>query len=369
MTLLLRRAGKLRGLAPFALALLIASPLTVNAQQRDPAAAQTLFERGVEALKSNDWDGACKSFEGSMKLDPSVGAQINLARCAEHNGQVARAWADFKKAKALNAETPLAKRKANVDSYVDGELKKLEARLPWVTLRLKVTDADGKPVAPTAVAGLTITRDDTVVPREGLDVAVPVDPGKHVFKATAPGFHPSTVEVTFAEGARQEAMLALVGAAPGIEVPVPPPGQPPGAPTPPPPAKTESETSPLLWVGIAVGSAGVASLIVAGITGGIAASDRGTLDDFVDGGDCIEEGGTIACNDDVKAEAHDALSRGETMSLVNTVTLFAGAGLAVTGVVLAVVGATSGGSTDEKAVSVVPVVGPDALGVTVTGSF
>lgn len=301
-----------------------------------------------------------------MQLDPSVGTQINLARCAEHNGQVARAWADYKKAKALNAETPLAKRKANVDSFVDGELKKLEARLPWVTLRLRVTDADGKPVAPSAVAGLVIKRGEAVVPPEGLDVAVPIDPGKHTFKATAPGYHESTIEVTFVEGARQEAMLALVGAAPGIEVPVPPPGTPP--PQVPPRKQDDEGMSPLFWAGIAIGSAGAGSLIVSGITGGIAMSDHGTLEDLKESGGCREADGIIDCDDATTAEAHDAISRGETLSVVSTVTLFAGAGLAATGIVLAVVGATS--SPDEKpSVGVIPLAGPDALGAVVTGSF
>lgn len=358
---------RLASFCAVALAGLLASPVVAYGQARDPAAAEALFQRGVESLKTNDWASACKSFEASMQLDPSVGTQINLARCADHNGQVARAWADYKKAKALNAETPLAKRKANVDSFVDTEIKKLEARLPWVTLRLRVTDADGKPVAPNAVTGLVIKRDDALVPPEGLDVAVPIDPGKHTFKASAPGFHESSVDVTFAEGARQEAMLALVAMAPGIEVPVPPPGTPPG---PPPPSKQQDEgMSPLVWAGIAVGGVGAAGLIVSGITGGIAMADHGTIEDLKDSGACREVNGVIDCDDASSAEAHDAISRGQTLSVVSTVTLFAGAGLAATGVVLIVVGATSSTSDEKPAVGVVPMIGPGALGATVTGTF
>ena len=86
-------------------------PTSAPAQERDPAAAQALFDKGVELLKQEKWAEACPQFDASMKLDPSVGAQVNIARCLEHDGYIARAWAELKRAKALNQETPGAKRR------------------------------------------------------------------------------------------------------------------------------------------------------------------------------------------------------------------------------------------------------------------
>jgi hypothetical protein len=359
-----------RAVAGWALAGAFCASSVAFGQGKDPAAADALFQRGMESLKANDWDSACKAFDASMKLDPSVGTQINLARCAEHNGQVARAWADFRKAKALNAETPLAKRKANVESYVDAEIKKLEGRLPWVTVKLRSARPDGadaKPLVPSSIPGLKLERDDAVVPLEGLGVSVPIDPGMHVFRASAPGYRDATIQLNFVEGGKQEAVLTMV-VAPASEKPpvVPPPG---GAPLPrPTPAVEDEGMGPLFWAGIAIGAVGAGGLIVAGVTGGIAQADRDTLDELVDSGNCSEANGVLECDTANKANAHNAISRGESLSLVSTVTLFAGAGLAATGLVLAVVGATS---TSEKAPAVgfAPLLSRDLVGGVVGGSF
>ena len=160
-------------------------------------------------------------------------------------------------------------------------------------------------------------------------------------------------------------MLALVAMAPGVVVPVAPPVVPPSSP----PAKTQDEgMSPLFWAGIAIGSVGAAGLIVSGVTGGIAMADHGTLEDLKESGACREADGIIDCDEASTDEAHDAIARGETLSVVSTVTLFAGAGLAATGVVLAVVGATSA-SDESPPVGFAPIVGPGALGAVVSGRF
>ncbi len=336
---------------------------------RDPAAAESLFQRGVELLKKNDWVEACKAFDASMKLDPSVGTQINIARCALNDGRIASAWADFRKAKALNAETPLAKRKANVDGFVDAELKKLEPRLPWLTLKLSIKPlAGGVAPAPSAVSGLVIERDGLKLPAESVGVEVPIDPGKHKFTVSAPGYRTSTVEHKFEEGKKHAVTLELVEEP---KAAVPPAAGPTKLPTAPPP---EPEMSPMLPAGIALASVGAAGLIVSAVTGGLAFSDHSQVKTLVDSGQCSGSGDRISCPPALQQQAEDAIDRGETLSLVSTVSLFAGAAVAATGVVLIAVGATA---SDEAPANNAPVVAwsfapwlsSHAVGLTLGGSL
>lgn len=329
-------------------------------KKRDAAAADALFRRGVELLKADDWTNGCASFEASMKLEPSVGTQINLARCADHAGRIAEAWAAFRKAKELNLETPLAKRKANVDTFVDGEIARLEAKLPWLTVAVSVSGAKGDAPSAASIQGLVIERNGVELPPESLGLAVPVDPGKQVFRIVAPGYKESTVTIDMKESEKRTVTLTLE-AAPVAPIATPPPSPQGGArgSTPPPP---ERKTSPLVYAGIGVASLGAASLIAAAVTGGLAKADSDTVDDLVESGAC-SAGSTINCATDAdQASANDAVGRGETLALTSTVTLFAGIGLAATGVVLIAVGATAA-PTDE--VAVVPIVGPGGFGLTI----
>ncbi len=355
---------------PIAAMLLVTSVLTASSSALaapDAAAAESLFQRGVERLKANDWVEACKAFEASMKLDPSVGTQINVARCSEHDGHIAQAWADYKKAKTLNSETPLEKRKANVDSFVDAAIKKLEPRLPFVTVKVTIHGPPGQPTPKASdIAGLKVERDDTPIPVEGLAVAVPIDPGKHVFKASAPSYRAAKVEMDFTEAAKRDVALEIFYE--------PPPKAPPLAPVVPPPVVPnggggQTSNGPVLITGITLAAVGGATLIVSAVTGGIALSDRKTIDKLVQNKSCTEAGGTLQCSAASKTEAHDALTRGKTLSLVSTVTVFSGAALASAGLVMTIVGATSSNKPQASTIGFVPLIGPGMAGGFVSGTF
>jgi hypothetical protein len=337
-----------------------------TARAGDTAAAESLFQRGVELLKKDDWTEACKAFEASMKLDASVGAQINIARCAAHDGKIATAWAGFRKAKALNAETPLERRKASVESFVDGEIKKLEPRIPYVTVKVTLkAPASGGPKSPSDVADLKILRDDVPIPLESTGVEIPVDPGKHVFRASAPGYLDTHVELDVPEASKKDVSLELE-AAPTAPKPLGTTDEPrPKGVVEPPPRKT---TSPLVGAGIGVAAVGAAALVVSAATGGVALSDRKKIDHLVEAHHCTESGGDLKCDAASDAEAHSATTRGKALALTSTVTLFAGAALAGTGIVMAVVGATSS-KKSRGDVSVTPVVGPSIAGLSLGGAF
>lgn len=336
---------------------LVLAPATAVAQPgRDPAAAEALFKKGVEALEKDDWASACPSFEASVKLDPSVGAQLNVARCAEHDGKLARAWVEYQKAKVLNQETPGAKRKREVDAFVDDALSKLEPRLPKITVRLA-----SKP------NGVRVERDGVELPPTSLELALPVDPGTHVVVATAPGYDDLRQTFDIAEGARKEIVLTLVPKAETTPVPAPPPGPGVGSATSssPPPDKPEEGGVDLVVLGASIGAVGAASLAVAAITGGLAASDHATLEDLEG---CERSGETLSCPRSALQEARDAVSRGEALGVASTVTLFAGAAIAATGLTLVIVGATRS-STSKTGLEGSIFASPDAVGLRVFGRY
>src|SRR6186713_1130212 len=64
-------------------------------QERDPAAAQALFDQARELIKQKKFVEACPKLQESNRLDPGIGTQFHLADCYEQSGRVASAWALF----------------------------------------------------------------------------------------------------------------------------------------------------------------------------------------------------------------------------------------------------------------------------------
>jgi hypothetical protein len=242
----------------------------------DPAAAEQLFEHGKALLKADDWPGACAKFQASMDLDPAVGTLLKLARCHEHDGQLARALADYQAALALNRRKPgqTAARRAELEAFTTSALDALRPKVP--RLRIVVQD---KP------AGLRITRNGQPLPVAALDEELPVDPGPLEILAEAPGYAAVSRTETAVAGRVTEVAITLVpvGSAIPALVPLEPsaPGSPPaiGAPSWPPPLQAPPLQAPPPQAPPAVSrsprevqrATGVTSLLVGAVAGAVAA--------------------------------------------------------------------------------------------------
>jgi hypothetical protein len=141
----------------------------------DPAAAEALFQEGRRALEAGDLDTACEKFEASLTLEASSGTQLNLAACRTKQGRNATAWAHFVAAERLAA----AQGRADHQLEATERAQVLEAELSYLTIR----------VSQPAV-GLEVRRNGQRVSSGSFGAKIPVDPGRFVIEASAPGYVP-----------------------------------------------------------------------------------------------------------------------------------------------------------------------------------
>jgi hypothetical protein len=145
-----------------------------QAQERDPAAAQALFDQARELRRQGKFAEACPKLQESNRLDPGIGTQFHLADCYEQSGRIASAWAQFLDV----ASQALASSQPDREKAATKRAEKLEPRLP--RLLLNVPEASKTP-------GLEIRRNGIFVGSAQWGVPVPVDPGDVELTASAPG--------------------------------------------------------------------------------------------------------------------------------------------------------------------------------------
>jgi hypothetical protein len=246
-------------------------PCLADAVARDPIAAEALFEAGKRLIKANDWEGACEKFRKSLELDPAVGTLIKIAKCHEHYGKLATAWYDFQRAESLNREKveQSPARRRELDDFIRIEIKRLEARLPRLTISAREPPSD-----------LELYRDGQPLSLAVLGEALPVDPGSHEVRAEAPGYVSERHSVDLLEGQTRVVTLSLVrtaapvvtregpkAAAPVVLARTEPPVVVPLAPSAPNERAEPSNGSGQRVVGYVLGGAGVIGLGVGGYFG------------------------------------------------------------------------------------------------------
>lgn len=135
------------------------------------AAAETLFEKGHEAMKAGDYNTACERFRESDRLEPAVGAKLNLANCEQRRGRYATSSQLFKlvlsQLPPSDDRVPIARER----------VKELDAKIPTVTFEL----------VPGDYRDVTVKEGDLVLRAASFGVPLPFDPGEHQFIVEAPG--------------------------------------------------------------------------------------------------------------------------------------------------------------------------------------
>jgi hypothetical protein len=321
--------------------------------QSDSAAARALFAEGRSLMDGERYAEACPKFEESLRLDHGMGTQFNLAYCWEKVGRTASAWALF-------LDVAAAARAGNQPQREAAARERAKVLEPKLTrLRIEVTDA-----AP-----------DTKVERDGQDVGkaawgtgVPVDPGKHVIRVTAPGKQPWSDDVELP--ATPRTVTVTVPALTDLPIERP---QAEALPANPPPVEADVHTPR------ADGASGqkVAALVVGGV--GLAAAATGTfflIQSRLDNADALElcreptdDPDVERCVDlDEQKRLEDLQKDARRGALIGFVGVGIGGAALITAVILY---ATADGDSAprEAAIDVAPLWAGGVHGATITARF
>lgn len=288
----------------------ISSASAAFAQESPKVAAEALFAAGQQQMDAQQYPEACKSFTESQKLDPSVGTLLNLGLCNEKQGKTASAWAAYKEAAQLAATRGDKTR----EDAARGFAAKLEPTLSRLTVNAK-----------NAVPGLIVRRDGIEVGGLGLPLAI--DPGEHEIEALAPGHQSWKTKVTIGANADQQT-LEIPPLEKGTgEIVAPGTG-----------GGSKSDGTPLVIAGFVVGGVGVAGLAVGTAFGVIASNTTSNAEDD-----------PTLCPDRVCTPAgREEIDKAETQATISTAGLVVGGVALAGGVVLVVIGFSSGGSSEES---------------------
>jgi hypothetical protein len=331
-------AMTLRGYAPkirlglFVTALVLVNARTTHAQNRDAAAAEVLFRKAKEAVKTGDYKTACPLFYESQRLDPGIGTILNLANCEEKLGNFATALGRYQEARGLMAGGD------DRIGYAEAQVAALVPRAPMVTIRLRGT----------VPAGLEIQRDEVVLSKAALNYALPVDPGSHVYLVRAPGLIERKYEVTLREGESRQLDIDVSELAPIIATPVAVDQK--DTPAGPPTSGRGNQIA-----GVTLGSIGALSLATGTVTGLMAISDFNTYK---------RECPTLA---QCSTLGRDAQRRGRVLAVISPVTL----GVGVVGLGLAAYFLFFGPKEGKRAshVQVMPWLSSSGQGFTLQAPF
>lgn len=337
--------------APFvtatALALASLSPRPATAQTAEErAAARSLAQQGAEALQNQKYAEAVDLLGRAEAIIHAPTHLLLIGRAQVGLGKLVAARETFLKItrEELAASAPSAFKRAQEDAKT--ELAAVEPRI--ASLRIVL----GGPGA-SDPSQVTVELDEQAVTSALIGVHRPIDPGKHVIRATSAGHEPVTQEVSLGDGEKKDVTLE-------VETPTQSAGSQggtgPGGETKPPVTKKGLTT--LQFVGIGGMGLGAVGLVVGGVFGGMSLSKSGEAEDLFN--DCNARGCTEDEKDQIGVLDDAAASRG-TAAIIG---LAAGAALVGGGVALFLVGGKKQPTTSSM---VLPYVTPKGLGV--VGTF
>jgi hypothetical protein len=326
--------------------LLDAAPALAGDEAEKAMLAESLFREAAALMDASRYAEACPKLAESWKLAPEPGTRFYLGDCYEKIGLRASAWIAFTDA------AELAKTRGK-DEPAERARARADALLPLPKLTIIVPDE----VA--TVTGLEIKRGVIPFGRATWNTALPVDPGRHVVTAAAPGKKPwsTVVEVEAPSGSVEIRVPPLQDlqkpAAPPIVV------APPLATARPPEAAPRRAPSPdgagQRTVAIAVGAVGLAGVAAGAVFGGLAIAKANDA-----GAQC--EG--APCNPTDVAEDNGAF----TFADLSTGCFIAGAA-AITGAAIIWLTAAPGEASKPSSISFLPAASAGGAGGLLRGTF
>jgi tetratricopeptide (TPR) repeat protein len=319
------------------------------ADDKDKEKADALFKQGKKLMGERKFSEACDVFEEVMTLDPGIGAELNIARCYEEWGKLARAFRAYKQADKM-AKDASDSRAAKIEALI----KQLDPTVPRLTM-----------IFPPEADARSVTIDGA--PIEDITQPVLLDPGPHKVEYTTSsgGKKSKTIAIEKGEklGAKLHDLPPKVALDDAVDRPPPAPPGPPPPPSPPPTESTPSAPDPGRNFRLAAYGVGGAGVVAVGISSYLALSARSKYNDALKT-DCM--GKTNACSAAGLTATHDARHEANVATVVFSLGLAAVGG----GVVLYLIAphATQSENADE-ALYLVPSVDANGAGLVFGGGF
>lgn len=253
---------------PIMALLLVAMAPIARAQENPRADVAPIYEEGLRSMGAKDYVTACAKFAEVTQMYPEgIGAWIELGKCEQARGRLARAYDVFKAGEAAATSVGQAERAKRAGDAA----RALEPRLSKWTIVV--------PMHLRSLPGLVVQVDGAAFGPDMWDKPIPVDGGAHVVSAQADGKKRWESKVDI----KNEGDWKSVQVGPFEDIPV-------TTSPPPPPVVPRKGTSPVRIGGFVAGGVGLAALAAGSIAGGIAFSRHA---DAVDGGHCVNDG----CNE------------------------------------------------------------------------
>ena len=171
---------------------------SVAAQNTDSDRADALFKRGKKLMDDRRYPEACRAFEESFKLDPGIGAELNVARCYAEWGKLRRAYRAYKHADDMASEENDSREPEIADRVND-----IEPQVPRLTIKLSSGAAPQK---------LAVLVDGEQLDSSSLGKARQVDPGPHTIEWTVDGAPKQTKVVAVERRGRLALVLDVASA-------------------------------------------------------------------------------------------------------------------------------------------------------------
>jgi hypothetical protein len=221
------------------------------------AAARAAAGDGIEAFKQGKYEKALELLQRAEAVIHAPTHVLMIARSHAALRQLVEASEAYLAVtrEELDPKAPAAFRKAKDDAKQ--ELAELSPRIPTVVVRAK----------PEGIPGLAITVDGKPMPSALVGLKQPINPGKHTYRATAPGYLPREAESESLERSAGEVELALAkdpSAPEAASSPSVAPSAAPGGPVAPPGAPKPRGLGGGQVAGIALLSVGIAGAGAAG---------------------------------------------------------------------------------------------------------
>jgi len=300
------------------------------------AAAQALFDEGRSLVKAGRMRDACPKFEESQRLDPGIGTQLNLADCYERTGRTASAW-------TLYIEVAVAARQARQDERATHAATRASALKDKLSHLVIVVPKESR------VAGIVVERGSLSVGEAQWGAPMPVDPGTHTVRVSAPGraTWQTTVDVA-SDGVTKTVIVPPLGLAAEA------PSKSAVAPAPPVETGAERSSSSQKTLAFTAGGLGLAGLTVGAIFGGVALSKKNDAH----------------CNVNVCASTDQANTYDEARKAGNVSTIaFAVGGAALAGGVILLLTTPKGSTARGANASIQASIAPGSMQLSAGGSW